>query len=70
MTTISLYTLTENEQNKIQSLNESLTNTLLIMCNYGEYVGVSSLDLQDPIYSEYLDLVGPFNLEKIVEVSI
>lgn len=72
MTTLNVYSLTEQEIQTISQLNESRQNVLLIVCSFpGDVTGVILEDLQSEEFEPYLTaLGGEIDLEKVVEVEI
>jgi hypothetical protein len=67
---INLYTLTEEEIEFINSFNVGRTNTIMVVCSHGEHSGLDADDLQKPEFSEYLNLLGVFNSQKVIEVDV
>ena len=63
-----LYTLIAEEMAVINMLNDQRTNTLLVICQIGEYVGVDPDALQSPDFAAYLTALGGYQETKIVDV--
>jgi len=74
---MQLYSLTLEEADALNQLNCQRNNVLLIVCRHGEYIGVDPAALQDPIYADWLAVLGtvngnpisPFDTTKIVNVE-
>ena len=74
---MQLYSLTLEEAAALNQLNYQRNNVLLIVCRHGEYIGVDPIALQDPIYADWLAVLGtvngrpasPFDATKVVDVT-
>jgi hypothetical protein len=67
---VRLYTLTTAEAAATNALNAQRTNVLLILCDFGEYVGVDPDALRSPDYAPYLETIGGTYQEgRIVELG-
>jgi hypothetical protein len=64
-----LYTLTTEEIAVIDTINAQRTNTLLVICQFGDYIGVDLDALQSPDYATYLAALGEYQETKIVDVQ-
>ena len=64
-----LYSLTPEEVETVNNLNYARTDTLLIVCCFGEYSGVDPEALQASEYAAYLTALGSYDAEKVVEIE-
>lgn len=55
---MQVYRITAEEADSINQLNYSRVNTLLIVCDYGDFLGVDPLALEDAAFAAYLTALG------------
>jgi hypothetical protein len=67
---MQLYTLTPAEVETVNNLNYQRTDTLLIVCCYGEYTGVDPEALQELEFAPYLAALGSYDGSKVVEIEL
>lgn len=65
----STYKITPEEAAIFEALNHKRSNTILIMSNYST-IGVAPADLKKKEFAMYLDLLGGFDPDKVVEVDV
>lgn len=55
---MQVYRITAEEADIVNELNYHRVNTLLIVCDYGDFLGVDAEALQSPAYVDYLNALG------------
>lgn len=64
-----LYSLTVEEAAAVNAINYTRTNSLLIVCCHGEYMGVDPDALQTEEFAVFATLLGGYQESKVVEVE-
>jgi hypothetical protein len=69
MSQVTIYKLDEADFAIFNNINSQQRENYLIVCSYGEHLGVVNEDLQKPEFSDYLNAIS-FDANNVIEVEI
>lgn len=64
-----LYSLTPEEVTTLSAVNSGQVNVILVVCCHGEYTGVDPVALQAPEFANYLNALGSYDANRIIEIE-